>query len=381
MIAPTPFFSDRGAHVQIYEQAKALARLGNTVQILTYNLGRDVEGIIIHRCWTPKRYKKISAGPSITKIFLVPLMCLKLIKLKFQFKPHQIHAHLHEGALIAKLANQILKTPTVFDYQGSLNQEVGQYLKGRRYAALIWFLRLLEKEINSWFPVITQSEKMVYEIGGMRRKNCNLKILNVRDGVDTNRFSPTVPNKKYLTDLNLTEGYRRIIFMGYLAEHQGIYLLLDAFRILLETKKKVFLIIIGYPVSKILLNHIANLGIADHIRLLGQIDYFEVHSYLALGEIAIAPKISTTEGDGKIYNYMAMGIPVVTFEREVSREILENAGIYCPEMDSNSLAKTILDALVDTGDRGRMGRELSLQKLSWDRVGSKILSAYAVSGN
>ena len=42
MIAPTPYFSDRGCHVRIYEEAKALKARSHEVVIVTYHLGRDV---------------------------------------------------------------------------------------------------------------------------------------------------------------------------------------------------------------------------------------------------------------------------------------------------------------------------------------------------
>ena len=40
MIAPTPFFADRGCHMQIYEQARALQKRGHDIRITTYNIGK-----------------------------------------------------------------------------------------------------------------------------------------------------------------------------------------------------------------------------------------------------------------------------------------------------------------------------------------------------
>ena len=45
MLAPTPYFADRGCHVRIYEEARALIGLGHEVRIVTYHLGRDMAGI------------------------------------------------------------------------------------------------------------------------------------------------------------------------------------------------------------------------------------------------------------------------------------------------------------------------------------------------
>ena len=52
----------------------------------------------------------------------------------------------------------------------------------------------------------------------------------------------------------------------------------------------------------------------------GKILYEDAPRYLALGDIATAPKISATEGSGKILNYMALGLPTVAFTMPVSQE-------------------------------------------------------------
>src|SRR5258707_14774859 len=73
-IAPTPFFVDRGGHVQIYEQALALQKLGNTLELCTYHLGRDMPGITTPRIARVPWYKKTDAGPSYHKLYLMVML-------------------------------------------------------------------------------------------------------------------------------------------------------------------------------------------------------------------------------------------------------------------------------------------------------------------
>ena len=70
MIAPTPYFSDRGCHVRIYEEARALRAIGHDVRIVTYHIGRDMEDISTERIVKIPWYKKLSAGPSWHKLYL-----------------------------------------------------------------------------------------------------------------------------------------------------------------------------------------------------------------------------------------------------------------------------------------------------------------------
>src|SRR3989344_1259046 len=103
MIAPTPFFSDRGCHIRIYEEIKVLKKLGHEVTLYTYHLGKDIQDFNIKRIKNIKSYKKTEAGPNYKKIYLDYLL-LRKIKKEVKKKAYDIiHAHLHEGALIGKI--------------------------------------------------------------------------------------------------------------------------------------------------------------------------------------------------------------------------------------------------------------------------------------
>ena len=41
MVAPTPFFGDRGCHIRILEEIRALRGLGVETLLATYAVGRD----------------------------------------------------------------------------------------------------------------------------------------------------------------------------------------------------------------------------------------------------------------------------------------------------------------------------------------------------
>src|SRR6266540_4844428 len=69
MVAPTPYFSDRGCHVQIYEVAHSQKSLGNDVRIVTYHLGRDLGDIPTSRTLRLPWYDKRDAGPSAHKFY------------------------------------------------------------------------------------------------------------------------------------------------------------------------------------------------------------------------------------------------------------------------------------------------------------------------
>jgi glycosyltransferase involved in cell wall biosynthesis len=110
----------------------------------------------------------------------------------------------------------------------------------------------------------------------------------------------------------------------------------------------------------------------------GKIPYQKAREYLAVGDLAVAPKLSATEGSGKILNYMAMGLPTVAFDMPVSREYLGELGIYATPADPRSLAQALHEGLFDEGHTasGHLLRQLAMEQYSWDRAADTIVQTY-----
>src|SRR5262249_7692213 len=149
------------------------------------------------------------------------------------------------------------------------------------------------------------------------------------DGINTERFHPYDGNpaweaerQRLRTELGIPEGRRGVGYLGVLAPYPGINVLLEAAQRLLPHLPNTHFWIMGYPGVASYQRLAESLGVAGNVSLPGRILYKDSHAYLALGDIAVAPKMSETEGSGKIPQYMAMGLPVVTFDTPVSREYL-----------------------------------------------------------
>jgi glycosyltransferase involved in cell wall biosynthesis len=102
--------------------------------------------------------------------------------------------------------------------------------------------------------------------------------------------------------------------------------------------------------------------------------------YLALGDVAVAPKRSLTEGSGKILNYMAVALPTVAYDTPVSREYLGDLGVYAPTGDAHALADRIAGLVYDRRRAVWLGqrlRERAVANYSWDVAGRTILDIYA----
>ena len=379
MIAPTPFFADRGCHVRIYEEARALQKLGNRVVIYTYHNGRDIAGINTRRIMNVPWYEKLEAGPSYHKIYLDFLLLLRLVKSGIYEKANIIHAHLHEGALLGKIYEKFRRIPLVFDFQGSLTGELVDHNFLKRKSLAFKFIRKVEKSINSSADAIVVSSANSANLLKEELDVKKDKIFVVQDGVDVNEFKMYKDTADLKRKLNLPLNKKIVVYLGLLNRYQGVDCLLEAISYLVKKNQNVHFLIMGYPDVKKYKEIARKKKISDTVTFTGRIDYRQAPQYLSLGNVAVSPKISKTESNGKLYNYMAMELPIVIFDTPVNREILGDLGIYAELGNPVSLAEK-LDMALSNDNLAKDLREKLRQKAvdvySWQATGKKLMDVY-----
>ena len=386
MIAPTSFFADYGCHVRIWEEIRVLQRRGHIITLATYHNGDDLPGVDTRRSWGVPWLRRAMVGSSRHKLYLDAALSWRSLRVALAERPQIIHAHLHEGALIGAVLARITRAPLLFDYQGSLTAEMLDHRFVQPSSPLLPQLQRLERFIDRTADaLVTSSDNAAARLRAAGHVPAT-KIFTVGDGVPTDRFvpfdgSPAWEQQRHelRTQLGIPAGQRIVIYAGLLAPYQGTNLLIEAAARIAPQRPDVHFLIMGYPDPQSYRAYAASLGIAGRVTLPGRIFYRDLHAYLALGDVALAPKMSLTEGNGKIANYMALGLPVVTFETPVSREFLGDAGFYAAYGSADDLAAQILRALDDPQHahaRGRAGRQRAESHLSWEHGADQFEAIY-----
>lgn len=379
-IAPTPIFADRGCHIRIVEEAKALNKLGNNVTICTYHHGRDVNGLDIKRTVKIPWYNKLEAGPSYPKILLDFLLFLKISRLAKDKKFDIIHAHLHEGALLAEFVNKFKysKIPVVFDVQGSLSKEVIEHKFTRKNSLIYKVLYKIEQHVNKVSDAIIVSSTSMADIL-KKEYNLNEKMIEViPDAVNTDFFKPRLKNKELVKKLSL-ENKKVVVYTGLLNEYQGIDILLKTIKEISRNRRDVHFLIIGYPNEEYYKEKADELRIKDFVTFTGKIAYSRIFEYLSLADVAVSPKLPRAgEANLKLYTYMATGLPIVVFDHKVNREILGDLGVYAKYNDYKSLALRIVDLLDNEKLRNGLKEKLRENALehSWEKSAKDIVKIY-----
>jgi glycosyltransferase involved in cell wall biosynthesis len=383
MIAPTSFFSDYGCSVRILEEIRALQRLGSRVTVCTYRNGQELPGITIRRTPSIPFRQHYEVGSSLHKVAFDLLLFWTVLFAALRQRPDVIHAHMHEGALIGLVVGRLLGIPMLFDFQGSLTREMMDHKFLHRESLFYHLLLFLESQANRRSPVILTSSHNA-RLFLIEEFDCPPgKVRTVADCVDAGAFHPRSASEE--AELGCRKGAlgvpadrKVVVYLGLLADYQGTDVLLEAAARLLQQRDDLHFLIMGFPAVAQYQAMAQRLGIDGHTTFTGKVTYGQARDHLAVGDVAVAPKMSLTEGNGKILNYMAMGLPIAVFDTPVSREYLGDLGIYATRGDPDSLAEALLQGLTDPEMEGRriLLRQRAVERYAWDRAAETILDAY-----
>lgn len=384
MVAPTSFFLDYGCHVRILEETRALQRLGHQVTVITYYLGRDLPDLDIVRTRPTPWRSDYEVGSSLHKIAFDSFLAWTGIRTVLRRDFDLIHGHLHEGALIGYLLARIKGLPLVADFQGSMTSEMVDHHFLDPQGLWYRWARLLEWRIAHLPDAIvtsTQMTALLLEQDFECRDGC---VHPLPDCVSLDFFRPDVLDEEAVVErrsaLGVPDDRPVVVYLGLLADYQGTPHLLRAIRLLKQRGVPFHVLIMGFPNVEHYREMALDLGVADRVTFTGKVPYEEAPAHLALGDIAVAPKLSSTEGAGKILNYMAMELPTVAFDTPVSREYLGTLGTYAAPVGNPKALAEAIGGLLETPSRwhqlGQRLRRRAGRHFSWDRSGRHLLRIY-----
>jgi glycosyltransferase involved in cell wall biosynthesis len=380
MVAPTSFFSDYGCHIRIAQEAHELQRRGHDVRIATYHNGDDVAGLQITRSWDVPWIKRTLVGSSRHKIYLDVALSWRSLTTALGYRPDIIHAHLHEGGLIGAVLKRIVRRPLVFDFQGSMTAEmIDHRFLASKESPLYGPLYRLESWINRQADMVLTSSDHARQLLINEFAHSPNQVTTIADGIDTTYFAPQVANAQIRDSLGIPADRRVVVYLGLLAPYQGTNVLIETIPTVLAAVPDAHFLIMGYPDPGVYRAYAESLGVGDHVTLPGRIRYLESHHYLGLGEVAVAPKMSRSEGSGKIPQYMSLGLPVITFDSAVGRQYLGDNGIYAAYADRDDLARHIIWSLQHPDEARRIGqqnRALAEHHHSIAHIGPQLEAVY-----
>ncbi len=198
-------------------------------------------------------------------------------------------------------------------------------------------------------------------------------------GVNTDMFRK-MPNSALKSQLGL-DGKFVIGYVGRLLEIKGVFLLLDLLR---QLPEDVNLLIVGGGADEArFCREIARNGLAQRVRLVGNLAYERVPDYLSCMDVGVVPSLTTPrwkEQFGRaIIEFMSCEVPVIGSDSGSIPEVIGTAGQLFQEGDTQELAAMIMRLKAFCEEREFMsaaGRERVLRLYSVDVMSERFRAIY-----
>ena len=377
VVAPTPFFGDRGCHVRIYEEVRALAQLNIKTVVATYATGRNLADVTIVRAAQLPGITPKQLGPSWSRPLLDGALLATTLAEARRLRPDVLHAHLHEGIVIGAAVRTLLGIPLVADLQGSLTAELIDHRFVAPSGAPAAGLRRLERWlVRQPDALVVSSATGATQVATQGAEPA--RVTSLPDGVDLEAFHPMTPDRELRRQLGIGDK-RVVVFLGVLTPYQGVDVLLDAVPEVVRQVPDAHFLVMGYPNEDHYRALVRARGLETVVSLPGRIPYAEAAKWLNLGVLAVSAKASLTEANGKLLNYMACGLPVVATDTPVNHELLGGDGVYVPVDDAPALAVRVAELLGNPREREARGaalRRRAVEQFAWPALVRRLIDVY-----
>ena len=332
--------------IHIYRHPLNIEASGALGYLAEYSVALFWETVLAWKIFFRKKFHVIQGCNPPDLIFLVALP-FKLFGVKYLFDHHDVNPELYE----AKFNN-----------------------KGIFYKIML----LLEKLTFKTASHSIATNESYKEIALTRGKMKETRVTVIRSGPKPERLIIGSGNVKYKKGKKYLIGY-----LGVIGEQEGIDLLLEAFKILLQKRNDVQLAIVGGGTS---LNSL--IALSKEMHLENDVDFYgRVPDELLLdvlntADVCVNPDKPTAMNNlstmNKIMEYMALKKPIVQFDLKEGKFSAQKASLYAKDVEDFALK---LDMLLNDEtlrkEMGEYGYNRILHELSWEYESGKLVELYS----
>jgi glycosyltransferase involved in cell wall biosynthesis len=282
-------------------------------------------------------------------------------------------------AFITALVCRSRNIPLVYDIHDS-SQEVIEA------SDFPWVLKMVYKKVALYFEkeTVKQSSGIVAISESMKQQMIATREIFRKQSPVFIVMRSVDKTLHELIERAIVEEQDYIYYSGVLyARFIGLESFISATEELLRSGRSKLIIAGDGPYRKVLEEKVKMLGLADAVSFLGHIPKEENLEMIQKACLTIIPyeanPLTNIALPNKIFEYMALGKPVVYPDLPGFREVLgnDNKGRYRPD-DKKDMERVVIDLLSDEELRkslGRKNREL-IKSITFEKEFSKLLELY-----
>lgn len=378
VVAPQPFYQDRGTPIALRQVLQALSELGRSVDLVTYPVGANVNlpGLRIFRSGNPFGFGSVPIGFSLRKVVLDIPLTVTLHRRLTRERYACLHA-IEEAAFPAVLLARHHGIPLLYDMQSSLAE---QLMRSAPLAVRPARSALLAME--RW--LLRRSDLVVASAGLADR------VRGMAPGVPLREWHfPSAPADSSPADvgelrerLGLSRPGPVVLYSGTFETYQGLPELIAAIPLVLARAPSTTFVFVGADRENGLFAQGAapSLIASGALRVVERQPRAEMAAFLAMADVLVSPRAYGGNLPLKIFDYLAAGRPIVATDIPTHRTVLaeDRAVLVAPQTEA--IAEGILEVLGDTARARRLAaaaRSYAQQHLGWSRFVDSVGALYA----
>tara|TARA_Y100001934_G_scaffold35335_1_gene40221 strand:- start:4769 stop:5962 length:1194 start_codon:yes stop_codon:yes gene_type:complete len=355
VIAPQPFFSPRGTPLSVYYRTLVSAENNINIDLLTYGEGMnvDIPNVRIIRIPRFGLFGNVRVGPSYLKLFLDGFILLWTIYLLIRNRYNFVHAH-EEAIFFLVFLKPIFRFKLIYDMHSSLPQQLTNFQFYE--SGFLWriFKKLEDKGLHDADAIITICPDLADYVNSIvRDREKHLLIENsIFDPVKLKPKNKSITrtgqdNQPCEQPVNIPEGKRLVVYAGTLEPYQGIDILIESFKLVIQTIPSAYLLIVGGSNDQVaFFSKLAKAqGVDQYTMFTGRVTQSLAKHYCSLASVQMSPRSSGTNTPLKIYEQLASGTPVVATNIYSHTQVLNSDVAFLVEPEPVDMAKGISAAL------------------------------------
>ena len=320
MVAPQPFYQDRGTPIALRHVLKAASELGWQVDMLTFPGGRDIPlpGVRYLRVPNPLRIRTVPIGFSIRKLWFDAFLFVKLCRLLRRERYDAVHA-VEEAAFLAVLAAGPHRTPVIYDMQSSLAEQMSQRWWLRSTPAR-WLLHACERWLLRRVAGVMASAGLA----------SYARHVWPQTRIGEWRFPSQVPSAAsgagdaLRRELAITPDQPVVVYTGNFEEYQGLPIVIEALPAVRRWVPEAVFVFVGAngtrgaAIERLLAGRLPR----ESYRLLVRQPQELLPAFLDMADVALSPRLAGSNLPIKVLDYLAAGCAIVAADIPAHRSLL-----------------------------------------------------------
>jgi glycosyltransferase involved in cell wall biosynthesis len=374
VIAPQPFYQERGTPIATRLLVEALQSAGHEVDVLTYHVGvdPDLPGVRVFRAPAVPFVRDVPIGFSVRKVLCDVALGWRLWTLTRRHRYDVLHAV--EEAVFLSLLVRGLGCRVVYDMDSSLPEQLlGKYRSLQRLDGL---LRRLERlAVARSDLVLAVCEDLATRV---RAYSTATPIDVIEDVSLLGDGTAAGPVEDLRADLPANGAL--VMYVGNLEHYQGVDLLLEAVAAL-RVAAPLRVVAIGGNAAAIAAyrRRAAELGIDATVTFVGARPLKDLGAYLTQADVLVSPRCSGHNTPMKLYSYLAAGKAVLATRIRSHTQVLTDDCALLVEPTAAALSKGLELLLRSPATRERLGLaagRLAATRYSVTQFRNSVANAY-----